>query len=111
MTSEMMKSSIPSFCASTREERWASGGPCASWCSMSRWTATEADSMASARSGVGLGRSRAGFLLVLALRSDDVLDRQRRRPADALDEVAPLPARAGLREGRDDDLVDVVEVE
>jgi hypothetical protein len=33
MISEMMKSSIPSSCGSTREERLASGGPwwCSSW--------------------------------------------------------------------------------
>ena len=30
ITSEMMKSSIPSVAGSTREERWAGGGP---WCS------------------------------------------------------------------------------
>src|SRR5919202_2605257 len=93
MTSLMMKSSIPSSCGSTREERLAAGGPwwCSSWAT---WpVATEAASIA-----LGLRPRRLGL---------DVLDRPVRRLLDALDELVRHPLRRALRQRRDHHLRDV----
>ena len=92
ITSEMMKSSIPSNCASTREETFAAGGPwCSSW---SAWPAAiEADS---------IRRSSSLTTCSTGLPVD---------ACDAPDQVAAQPARARLGEGRDHDVVRRVELE
>ena len=95
MTSEMMKSSIPSSWGSTREDRFAGGGP---WCSWSAW-AIEAASMAL----LTRRPRRLGGL--------DVLDGLVRGAAHALDEVGAQPARARRGQGRDDDVVDAEELQ
>ena len=90
MISDAMNRSIPSVDESTRELWFAIGGP---WCA-SAWAAHQ--------TGCLLG----------ALGDDDVLDRHPLSLVQALDEVAPQPARALLgREGRDDDLVDPLVVD
>src|SRR5436305_2651619 len=86
ITSDMMKSSIPSVGASTREERCAGGGP---WCS---WV-TAAASTASGGRRLGLG-------------VDHVLDRFAGGAPHALDQISAQPAGLRLREGRDHDVVD-----
>src|SRR5215204_2835780 len=88
MISEMMKSSIPRNCASTREETFAGGGP---WCSScAAWpAATDADSIARRPP-----RSRSP-----------------RARLDAPDQVSAQPARARLRKRRDDDVVRRVELQ
>ena len=55
MTSEMMKSSIPSSCGSTREERLAGGGPwCSSWSGVAGRRATAASIRPSTGSALRL---------------------------------------------------------
>src|SRR5437763_7456085 len=88
ITSEMMKSSIPSVGAGTREERCAGGGPCCSW-------ATAAASKCVPLAG------RPGHVAM-----DHVRDRLAGRPPNALDQIGAHPARLRLRERRDHDVVD-----
>src|SRR2546425_4135790 len=88
ITSEMMKSSIPSSGASTRDERCASGGP---WCSSA--CAIAAASIASLRS------------CWLGVAVHDVLHGLARGAPHPLDQVGSQPARLGLGERRDDDVV------
>src|SRR3954462_10358358 len=94
MISEMMKSSIPRSWGSTRELRFAGGGPWCSW--SSSWAACPwaiaAASMVSSGRGRRLGRH--------------VVDGLAGRLAHAVDEVGAHPARAGRRQRRDDDVVD-----
>src|SRR5690348_5607652 len=90
ITSDMMKSSIPSVGASTREERCAGGGP---WCSA--WA------MDAASKGVFLlCRRRVGGVLL-----DDVLNGLVGHPAHALDQVGAQPSGLGLGERRDHDVI------
>ncbi len=84
-----MKRNIPSVAESRRELRFAGGGP---WCP---WSCT-ASACALTRASSGDGRNVG----------HDVLDGHARVLAQPLDDVAPEPARALAREGRDDDLVD-----
>ena len=91
ITSDMMKSSMPSVGAWTREERCAGGGP---WCSS--W-AIEAASIPVLSTGAAVP---VGCLL------DDVLDRLAGGAAHAIDQIGAQPAGLGLGEGRDHDVVD-----
>src|SRR5438105_3675497 len=96
ITSEMMKSSIPSSWGSTRELRLAGGGPWAS-CSPAAW-ATPAASTGSSLRGRSRGRSWLGRF--------DVLHLSARRAAHALDQVRAQPSRALAGQGGDDHVVD-----
>src|ERR1035438_6178709 len=87
----MMNSSIPSVGACTREERWAGGGP---WCST--W-AIDAASIGLLLLG---GGGRGGIAV------DDVLDGLAGGSTHALDQIGPQPARLGLGEGGDHDVID-----
>src|ERR1700722_20100747 len=121
MTSEMMKSSIPSIWASTRELRFAGGGP---WCSPAPpWVASPWAGSAWATGWGMLAASMKTRPLALAARGGgrrgrgfaevdhDVLDRDGRRVADALDQVRAHPARALVGERRDHDVVDAEQLE
>src|SRR5579859_8113609 len=89
MISDMMKSSIPSVGASTREERCAGGGP---WCSA--WA------IAAASMPEPLRRRVRGVAV------DHVLDRLSGAARDPFDQVGAQPAGLRLREGGDHDVVD-----
>ena len=91
ITSEMMKSSIPSSWGSTREERLAVGRPVV----LVAVAATEAASIR--RSPSARRRSASTTTCSTGVAVD---------AAHALDQVGAQPARAGLREGGDHDLVD-----
>src|SRR3954453_5540961 len=97
MISEMMKSSIPRSWGSTRELRFAGGGP---WWSWSSWACPWAIAAASMVSWLRGGRGLGGH----------VVDGLAGRPAHAVDQVGAHPARAGRRQRRDDDVVDAEEL-
>src|SRR4051794_19757881 len=91
----MMKSSIPSVAAGTRELMFAGGGP---WCS---WTSACVRLAASIRTSL----DRGGGALHRGV-DDDVLDRHAGRALDPLDQVRAHPPGALVGQRGDDDLVD-----
>src|SRR5664279_6594473 len=93
ITSETMNSSIPSVGAWTREDWCACGGPW--WDPVSAWAIEAASIRVS--SSLGAGAHRVAV--------DHVLDVPTGGVAHALDEVRPQPARLGVGECRDDDVV------
>src|SRR5690348_14999863 len=96
----MMKSSMPRTGGSTRDERWAGGGPCCS-----AWLTAAASKLMVWGLQWGLrDRLSDGGRLVLGM--DHVLDGLVGGAPHALYQVGPQPAGFGLGEGGYNDIVD-----
>ena len=99
-----MKSSIPSSWGSTRELRFAGGGPWCSWAVAVRvWRCWLPPSASLQAAGVAVGVARAS--------TTTCSTGTERRAAHALDQIRAHPAGALAGQRRDDDVVDAEQLE